>query len=212
MNTLWTFGDSFTFGHGCRPDGPDAEYYYNYKKNPDDAPWPDLLGKILNVKVKNFGRCGASNDFIIDSIIDNWDSFKTGDFVIIGITFHTRFDVPIKNKNKLSTNYLNYTDLINANEDNRAQIEAIVNFQYYFGDSELYKKRYLKRLNFIYKLIKEKNITTIRWDVPDFAGADRFEKIYEDTNGKIQDSHFSFKGNKDFADMMYDKIKTPQII
>ena len=35
MRTLWTFGDSFTFGHGCRPDGPLSEYYYEYKSNDD---------------------------------------------------------------------------------------------------------------------------------------------------------------------------------
>ena len=71
MNTLWTFGDSFTFGHGCRPDGPLPEYYNNYKKDGDDT-WPNLLGSMLNTKVKNFGKCGASNDYILDSIIDNF--------------------------------------------------------------------------------------------------------------------------------------------
>ena len=30
--TIWTFGDSFTFGHGCRPDGPLTEYYFDWKK------------------------------------------------------------------------------------------------------------------------------------------------------------------------------------
>lgn len=211
MNTLWTFGDSFTFGHGCRPDGPVAEYYHNYKNNLG-APWPDLLGNLLNVKVMNFGRSGASNDFIIDSIIDNWDSFKKGDFIIIGITFHDRFDVPIKNKNELFTNYWDYDDLSNTNQDDREQIETLINFQYHFGNNELYKKRYLKRLNFIHNLIKEKKITTFLWEVTDFSDSDKFEKIYQATNGKIQDGHFSFKGNKTFADMVYDKIKTPNLI
>ena len=94
MNTLWTFGDSFTFGHGCRLDGPLSEYCLNYKKEGDDI-WPNHLGKLLNLNVKNYGKCGASNDFIIDSIINNWDSFKENDYVIIGISYHNRFDVPI---------------------------------------------------------------------------------------------------------------------
>ena len=53
MRTLWTFGDSFTFGHGCRPDGPTNEYYYNYRSESDDV-WPNLLGKMLNLEIKNF--------------------------------------------------------------------------------------------------------------------------------------------------------------
>ena len=52
MNTLWTFGDSFTFGHGCRAGGPDEEYYHNYKIKSDNI-WPNHLGNMLNLKVKN---------------------------------------------------------------------------------------------------------------------------------------------------------------
>jgi hypothetical protein len=45
---LYTFGDSYTFGHGCRLDGPLTEYYHNYKEDGEDI-WPNLLGKMLNI-------------------------------------------------------------------------------------------------------------------------------------------------------------------
>lgn len=211
MNTLWTFGDSFTFGHGCRPDGPMPEYFHKYKKN-GDAIWPELLGQSLNVEVKNFGKCGASNDFIIDCIIDNWDNFSEGDFVIIGITYHTRFDVPIKNKLSLSTNYWDYEDLSNFEGEEREQMETIVNFQYHFANNELYKARHLKRFNFLHKLLRKKKITTFIWDVSLLTESNRFEKIIHATDGEIQDYHFSFKGNKDFTDMVYEQIKNPNLI
>ena len=102
MGILWTFGDSFTFGHGCRPDAPTNEYYYNYKSESDDV-WPNLLGQKLNVEVKNLGKCGVSNDFIIDSIIDNFDMIKPNDVVIIGKSFYQRFDVPKLNNNTFDT-------------------------------------------------------------------------------------------------------------
>lgn len=211
MNTLWTFGDSFTFGHGCRPDGPLPEYYDNYKKDGDDT-WPNLLGSMLNTKVKNFGKCGASNDFIIDCIIDQWDNFKENDFIIIATTFHSRFDVPLKNKLSLSTNYWESVDLKNFVGDEREQMETIINFQYYFADNELYKIRHLKRFNFLHKLLRKHKIITFGWDVPLLTESDRFEKIVHATDGKLDDYHFSFKGNKDFADMVYDRIKNPNLI
>jgi hypothetical protein len=41
MNTLHTFGDSFTFGHGCVENCSFKEYY-TYKKEDDDI-WPNHL-------------------------------------------------------------------------------------------------------------------------------------------------------------------------
>ena len=76
MATLWTFGDSFTSGDGCVEnlgirDG-DFKYYNEYKKPGSDI-WPNLLGKTLGCDVKNLGKSGASNDYILDSIIDNFN-------------------------------------------------------------------------------------------------------------------------------------------
>ena len=215
MNTLWTFGDSFTFGHGCRPDGPTSEYYFNYKKEGDDV-WPNHLGKLLNTKVKNFGKCGASNDFIIDSIINNWNNIKEEDYVIIGTSFYNRFDVPIKNeslkKMVLSTMHWQFEDLKNFNEFEKEKMETLVNFDYYFADNELYKKRHLKRFNFLEKLLKEKKTTTFTWNVNFIHSISMFEKISDTTNDEIKDDHFSFKGHKDFADMLHKKIVNPTLI
>ena len=111
MVTLWTFGDSFTFGHGCRPDGPTNEYYYNYRSESDEV-WPNLLGQMLNVEVKNLGKCGASNDFIIDSIIDNVDMIKPNDIVIIGKSFYQRFDMPKLNNNTFTQVLIQYNSVV----------------------------------------------------------------------------------------------------
>ena len=211
MNTLWAFGDSFTFGHGCRPDGPLPEYCSDYKIDGDDV-WPNHLGKMLDVEVKNFGKCGASNDFIIDCIIDQWDFIKEDDVVIIGVTYHSRFDVPLKDKKTLSTIYWGFEDLLLFEGEEKEQIETLVNFQYFFANDKLYKKRHLKRYNFLNKLLNEKKVTTFIWDVEYYQHTTRFEKIATATNDKIEDYHFSFKGHYDFANMLYKKIITPTLI
>lgn len=211
MSTLWTFGDSFTFGHGCRADGPLTEYYHKYKTETDDV-WPNLLAKMLNIEVKNLGECGASNDYIIDSIIDNWDNFKEGDFVIIGITWHSRFDIPLNNQLLWTSTCKGFDDLSHFNLLEKEQMETIINFQYHFADNELYKIRHLKRFNFLHKLLKEKKINTFFWDVSFYLHTTRFEKIADATNEEIKDYHLSFKGNRDFANMLYKKIKNPTLV
>ena len=211
MSTLWTFGNSFTFGHGCRPDGPTSEYFHNYKKEGDEI-WTIILGEMLNLKVRNFGKCGASNDYIIDSIIDNWDGIKENDYVIIEISFHSRFDVPLFDKTSFSTNCWGFEDLPNFKEEDREKMETIVNFQYYFANTELYKSRYLKRFTFLNKLLRDKKINTYVWDVKSMHYDDKFEKIAHATNNEIEDYHLSFKGNKDFANMIYKKITNQSII
>lgn len=216
MSALWTFGDSYTFGAGCRPDGPiylpngtSTEYYDSYKTISDDI-FPNLLGKMLNVEVKNLGCSGVSNDHIIDCIIDNWNNIKEQDYVIVQITFHGRFDIPYDGK--LESPYF-YEDYINGFPlYKKEEIETIINFQYHFANNELYKQRHLKRFNFLNKLLKEKKIKTYFWDIMEFVKSKEFEKIFDATNGKIGDDHFSFKGHRNFADMLYKKITNPTLI
>jgi hypothetical protein len=211
MSTLWTFGDSYTFGHGCRPDGPTSEYYFNYKKEGDSI-WSDLLGKMMNMDVNNFGKSGASNDFIIDSIIDNWDNFNEGDYAIIGITWHSRFDIPLNNELVWSSISKGFEEFSAFNSFEKEQIETIINFNYHFTDNKLYKLRHLKRFNFLDKLLKEKKVKTFLWEVYLYARTSRFEKIAEATDGEIKDYHFSFEGHKRFANMLYKKIINPTLL
>jgi hypothetical protein len=203
MNKIWGFGDSFTFGHGCRPDGPVVEYYNEYKK-PEDKIWLDWLGEYMNMRPENIGECASSNDTIIDRIIENWYNIKEGDFVVIGITFYSRFDIPINKK--LSSNVL-WMETNTLDENNKIynltkeQIEAVLNFRYYFANNELYKARQLKRFSFLKQLLEEKNIKYFIWNVDSYAGKESMHTIKEDTAGLINDFHFSFKGHYDFANI-----------
>ena len=140
-------GDSLTFGHGCRPDGPTNEYYYNYRSESDDV-WPNLLGKMLNIEVKNLGKCGVSNDFIIDSIIDNFDMIKSNDVVIIGKSFYQRFDIPKLNNNNVFDTQCTAAghqmmNNLKKNEsiENKLEIETIFNYGILFADNLLFKQR-----------------------------------------------------------------------
>jgi len=198
MNTLWAFGDSFTAGHGCTPEW---EYYQNYRTE-GDLIWADILGKELNFEVINEGLNGSSNDKIIDKLIDKWESIKKDDVVIIGASYHHRYDVP--KKNNLTTIFWNWGKLSQPDDSyTEEEVETIINFQYYFSDNNLYKERQNKRINFLKDRLVERGVKVIVWNVQkDIKGIDIIESA---TNGKIKDGHFSFLGHKQFAKKLLSK-------
>lgn len=213
MNTLWTFGDSLTFGHGCRADGPLTEYYHNYKKENDDI-WPILLSKKIGMNLKNCGKCGASNDYIIDDMISNFDNINEGDYVILGKSYYQRFDVKDFRTNILSdiTTEIKVSMSKKENEDwlkkigrTQEEVETLINFMFYFSTDELFKKRQDLRFDFIrQRLINERKIGFFyEWSDVGL----HMNRITQDTNGKINDAHFSFKGHYEMFQHIYEIIK-----
>ena len=208
MNTLHTFGDSFTFGHGCVEHCSFTEYY-KYKKEGDDI-WPNHLAKRLGMNVSNHGKNAFCNEQIFDSIIKNFDSIKENDIVIIEKTYHNRLSVPT-NSEWVSALSIDYT----TNEHwktklekvfSKEEVETLINFQYYFSLKKLYEKRNNDRFNFIKKILID-NIKVkdcIIWDMPKIYNS--FESVKTATNGEFIDFHFSFKGHKQFAEYIENII------
>jgi hypothetical protein len=211
MKTLWTFGDSFTFGHGCREDCNSGLYekYKSYKSADDDI-WPNKLSKLLQMNLKNLGVNGYCNNLIIDSIIDNYDFIQDGDCVIIGKSSSARNHIPYndnlytilspheltKTNNKLSRHFDEFEPEI---------VETIINFQYYFSDSKFYKEQQDKRIQFLVnRLYNEKKVKKcIVWDL-DIRK--QFPTIIQETNGKITDYHFSWKGHSQFTKYLFSQF------
>jgi hypothetical protein len=197
MNTLWTFGDSFTKGTGCEMSD---EYHINYFKDGNKI-WPSWLSELLNTDLENCGFGGYSNDMILDSIIDNWKDIKKGDIVLIGFTYPHRFDVPIDGK--LQSIVHNFSDKPNNNLTNE-EFETLVNFQYHFSDNILYKNRQVKRFEWIKSLLQKKECKlVVIWDVQ--YETKNLETITGATNGKIKDEHLSYSGHKMLAEIFYKK-------
>jgi hypothetical protein len=218
MATLWTFGDSFTAGDGCVEnlgirDG-DYKYYNEYKQSDSDI-WPNILGKTIGYDVKNMGKSGASNDYILDSIIDSFNMIEPNDVVIIEKTFYQRFDIPNSHDNTFHTQYgevlyLNSTDLMNNHEkykNNKLEIETILNYGVLFSDNKLFKERQDKRFEFIKTQLNTKIDKILIWDVLDFVYG-KIETISQHTRGEIKDYHFSFNGHKMFSELLYKKLYT----
>ena len=122
--------------------------------------------------------------------------------VIIGTSYHHRYDVP--KKNNLTTIFWNWGKLSQPDDSyTEEEVETIINFQYYFSDNNLYKERQNKRINFLKDRLVERGVKVIVWNVQkDIKGIDIIESA---TNGKIKDGHFSFLGHKQFAKKLLSK-------
>lgn len=206
MSKLFTFGDSFTKG-----DGVVGPYGSLYKKDENDVIWPELVAKKMNLTLKNKGISGASNDSIIDSIINSWDEICENDFVIIGKSWSHRFDFPQRNNSLIpqsivwrggETDVKKWFDDVTVGIFNDAQIECIKTFSVEFATQPMYAHRQNLRLNFLKNiLIKEKKVKFIHiWDVETLWNL--YENIKQATDGEIQDVHWSYKGHKDFCDFI----------
>ena len=219
MNKLWAFGDSYTAGHGCTSG---FEYYKKYYKEGDKL-WTELLSDEMGLTLSNIGKSGASNDYIIDSIILNWNKIKQNDFVIIGKTFSHRFDVPVKSEKcvpiglatsnpiGLDDRWLSIMDnfILDKRYDlfDEKEFETIVNFIYYFAENPLYKERQDLRYDFLVNELEENQIKVYMWDWTFSHRKLQFNTIKLDTNNEIQDGHFSFKGHIEFYKWISKKIK-----
>jgi len=219
MATLWTFGASFTTGDGCVETLPirdsDLKYYNEYKKVDDDI-WPNILGKTIGFNVKNIGKSAASNDYILDSIIDNFDMIESNDVVIIQKTFYQRFDIPKLDGSKFKTQggeelFILSIDLNkNKYDKNKLEIETILNYGVLFSDNILFKQRQDKRFNFIEKQLRNKINKILIWN-DDSDLRKSIETISQHTKGKIKDYHFSFNGHNSFSELLYKKLYTNDI-
>jgi hypothetical protein len=202
MKTLWTFGDSNTAGHGCIPN---FEYYEKYYKEGDKI-WPEIISESLKTNLINMGKSGASNDMILDIIMQSFDDIKEGDIVIIGKTYSHRFDIPHPKKNELIPIFWDWevfgpTPVIS--EFTKEEMGIIVDFLYHFMGSPLFDVRWDKRYDWIKGLLETKGCKCIVWDVN--KELIRMETIHEVTKGKVDDWHMSFKGHKDFSIHMWNK-------
>ena len=212
MKTIWTFGDSFTYGDGCRPDkgirDRNIEYYKKFYKEEYDI-WPNLLGKLIDCDVMNMAKSGASNDIIIDSIIDSFNMIDADDIVIIQKSWSQRFDIPMLSKNEFRTHYgeelsMLATDLRNTKYgEHRKEMETILNYGVFFASHPLYRERQNKRFEFLNSQLLTKANKVIIWDIDNNTLKDSINNISEHSKNEFNDYHFSFVGHAQFANMLY---------
>jgi hypothetical protein len=206
MNKLFVFGCSFTHGNGCLPH---ETYTAKYKKSEDDLIWSEYVAKKLNLKLFNFGMGAVGNDYIIDSLMQNFDLIGEGDVVVIQKTFSHRFDICAKSDDgQLIWETITPTSELILKEKGYSKNEIIsLMSTLSIIDSDLNNDRWIGRFDFFKKIIDvhKKVKACIIWDLENGYHI-KFERIV-DVDKQINDGHWSFGGHRKFAEEILQKIK-----
>lgn len=222
MNSLWVFGDSYSATYKRNNLESWRILYKNWKGYTPNV-WGDFLSLKLNHKLNNCAITGIDNYTLFETIIDVIDSIKENDIVIIGWSSYLRFRLIDKNNsfitirpNNLNLDNSLFSDSTLPNTDRFNNIslktitELVVN-----RDSVLFQHE-INRFIRIINLYLNNKCKVIHWSPFQSISSSMniikidclkdLEIIATETNGYINDKHYSENGHKVLSDHFYKII------
>jgi len=214
MNNIWFFGDSFTYGDGCLPG---FEYYENYKSD-DTRIWTTRVANEYNLLEKNLSERGCSTPMIINTLINNLSNIKKDDTVILSDSLPTRTLGVNSKRRKVE---LVTTDIFETHHglDNffEYEIERESFLNYIINNilpyEAIWKQFYEKQILSLQTELLNRGVHFYFWSHSMWAlRKDSFISISQDTNYKIEDGHFSWKGHSQMTKIVLDAITNKKYI
>lgn len=196
-NTLWVFGDSFTYGDGCHP----GEHYYEWCEGNVGKTWDKIVADHFNLEVKNYGVQGWCNELITDSFFNVLDQTIEGDIVCIGYTAPIRqaYYNPATKQIEFNCTSVEIEDQFK--ELPKAHRYALVDYLSLFLSpleaSRVWDDIWTKRNRNFGNMLSRLGINSFHWKVDEYRT--NYETITLATRGKIDDDHWSYLGHKGFA-------------
>jgi hypothetical protein len=203
MATVWTFGDSFTERYN--PIFEWSKQYIDWKGYVPKV-YGNFVSEMLDYDLQNLGKAGSDNYTIFETFCKTYSKIKDGDIVIMGWTSPVRFRLVNKfgKWTPLIPNFENYLedfdlislDMVNQifiNRDHRQYIDEVNNW-----------------IKFINSACNNKKI--IHWSTIKGEGElntyhfFEMEKIIKETNGEVNDMHFSENGQLELSKKLLEII------
>jgi len=214
MNTIWFFGDSFTYGDGCLP----GFEYYNTHPSVDNRIWTTRIAEEYSFIEKNLSERGCSTPMIINSLINNLSKIKPHDMVIISDSLPSRTLGVNSKRRKIE---LVTTDIFETHHglDNFFEYEIeresflnhIINNILPYED--IWKVFYEKQIESLQTELLNREVEFYFWSHSMWAlRTDSFISIREHTNGKIDDGHFSWEGHSQMTKIISEAIENKKYI
>lgn len=214
MNNLWTFGDSFTDRMSM-----DYEWTRRYIEWKGYTPkiYPEILSEELGLTLQNHAIGGSGNHSIFENFCKVSDMIKEGDVVIFGWSDVTRF--------RVASDFGGWVNFTTSGEVDWNIIKHIspnvINEMFVNRNSVVHITEVNNWIKLINSFLSLKKCEVIHWNVFErrinshfFMGYE-IEQIKDETEGLIEDSHFSEKGHVQISEKLLNiyhrKINRPII-
>lgn len=214
-NKIWFFGDSFTYGDGCVENSPPNGEYYKIK--PHGVLWREGVADHFKMGEVNRSISGASNDWIINSLIDELLNIQPNDIVVVGITWPERFQI-IDKKNNEHRNVIAHhfiepretSTLVLDHKDRKYNEELFELLHMFFIEYRVQHGPLLKKYQWnqalkILKKLEQSNVKFLLWDLKVLWDYETIDDVIG--NG---DRHWSWKGHNDWMLKCIDLLENNQ--
>ena len=199
---LYIFGDSFSAGFSFESNWTDP--YVNWKGYTPKG-FGEIISQKLNLELINLSENALDNYSILQKFCDNEKNIKKNDLVIIGWSSPLRFRLVSKDWITILPNY----DKFSTKEIDKTKISESTLIEILLNRDDI---RYCNEVNSWIKLLNNLDKNIIHW-TPfdqrlDCMFLNKFETIVTETNGKLNDWHFSENGHKQLSDLFINKFKS----
>ena len=181
---LYIFGDSFSAGFSFESNW--TNNYVNWKGYTPQG-FGEILSQKLNLELINLSENASDNYSILQKFCDNEKNIKKNDLVIIGWSSPLRFRLVSKDWITILPNY----DKFSTKEIDKTKISESTLIEILLNRDDV---RYCNEVNSWIKLLNNLDKNIIHW-TPfdqrlDCMFLNKFETIFTETNGKLNDWHF----------------------
>ena len=194
---IWVFGDSFTQSMAPVPNLKDWRFKYTEYKGHTPKVFSEFLSADYGYTCHNRGHGGADNYTIIDIIINHLDQIKDDDVVVVGWSSIHR--------TRLANKFGKFTSILPGGDPRfKKETAKLIGVSPDTVDDVLVNRLdgscYVSELNRWIKLLNHtfKNNIIIHWSPfynfhqgMDVISLPIVQTILQETDGKIQDSHYS---------------------
>ena len=198
---LYIFGDSFSAGFSFESNW--TNNYVNWKGYTPKG-FSEIISQKLNLELINLADNASDNYSILQKFCDNVKNIKKNDLVIIGWSSPLRFRLVSNDWITILPNY----DKFSTKEIDKTKISESTLIEILLNRDDV---RYCNEVNSWIKLLNNLDKNIIHW-TPfdqrlDCMFLSKFETIVTETNGELNDWHFSENCHLQLSDLFISKFK-----
>lgn len=212
MSKIYFFGDSFTFGEGCR----EGFEYYDTIRYDDKRIWTKHVSDFLKLEEVNLGQRGCSSPHILSTLLEYLPEFEKGDYVVFSDSLPNRIVSANQKIQKIETVIADEFDSFYGLDnffENQESKKSLLDYLYHhvLPYPQAYSNFYSRQFEQIQKFLLKNGVNSFFWSYTMWAQhMNKYQRISSHTT--IKDGHFSWKGHKEFSEMILHCIKNKKHI